>query len=88
MAKTLLDEGDVSPISRNLVQKIRRLLQMTWDVKVQHSYREANTSADALANICCSMGSTLMIYESCSTQLRHLLVADQMGVLHPRMVNL
>jgi len=88
VAKTLLDEGDVRPISRNLVQKIRRLLQMAWEVKVQHSYREANTCADALTNIGCSMGSTLMIYESCQTQLRHLLVADQMGVPHPRMVNL
>jgi hypothetical protein len=88
VGKTLLDEEDVSPISRSLVQKIRRLLQMAWEVKVQHSYRETNTCADALANIGCSMGSTLMIYESCPTQLRHLLVADQMGVPQPRMINL
>jgi len=88
VTKNLLDEEDVSPISRSLVQKIRRLLQMAWEVKVQHSYRDANTCADALANIGCSMGSTLMIYKSCSTQLRHLLVADQMGVPQPRMINL
>ena len=55
VAKTLLDEEDVSPISRSLVQNIRRLLEMVWEVKVQHSYREANTCADALANIGCKM---------------------------------
>ena len=49
LAKTLLDEEDVSPISRSLVQKIRRLFQMAWEVKVQHSYREANTCVDALS---------------------------------------
>ena len=87
VAKTLLDEEDVSAISRSLVQNIRRLLQMVWEVKVQHSYHEANTCADALVTIGCKMESTLMIYESCPTQLRHLLVADQMGVPQPRMVN-
>jgi len=61
---------------------------MGWKVKVQHSYREANTCTDALTNIGCSMRSTLLIYESCPTQLRHLLVANQMEVPQLRMVNL
>jgi hypothetical protein len=88
VAKTLLDGEDVSTINRSLVQKITRLLQMMWEVKVQHSYCEANTCAYALANIGCSMRSTLIIYESCPTQLRHSLVADQLRASQPHMVKL
>jgi hypothetical protein len=33
------------------LKHIRRLLQMEWDVKVCHTYREANRYADAFAHI-------------------------------------
>jgi len=36
---------------RSLVQNIRQLLQINWEVKVKHSYREVNRCADVLVNI-------------------------------------
>jgi len=73
---------------RSLVQKIRKLLQMEWEVKVKHSYREANRCADALANIGCIVGNEMMFYESCPTQINHLLAADQAGVTFPRLIKM
>jgi len=61
---------------------------MDWEVKVRHSYREADSCTDTLANIGYSMRFILMTYESCPTQIRHLLVVDQIGVSHPRMIKL
>jgi L1 cell adhesion molecule like protein len=45
--------GEESNISEgwSMLKHIRRLLQMEWDVKVCHTYREANRCADALAHI-------------------------------------
>jgi len=73
---------------RSLVQKIRKLLQMEWKVKVKHSYREANRCADALANIGCIMGNEMMFYELCPTQINHLLAADKAGVTFPRLIKM
>lgn len=70
----------INPISRGLLQKTRRLLQLDLEVKVQYTFREANSCDDALANMGCSMISNMMGYESCLAQIMHLLVADQTGV--------
>ena len=67
---------------RSLVQKIRQLLQMEWEVKVKHGYRKTNRCADELANIGCIMENDMMYYESCPTQINHLLVADQANVYY------
>ncbi|PNY10718.1 hypothetical protein L195_g007306 [Trifolium pratense] len=40
----------VSPVGRTLVRRIRRLIELDWEVEICHSYREANWCTDALAN--------------------------------------
>jgi len=69
-----------SRLSRELVNKIRHLLEMGWNVDVSHSYREVNQCADTLANIPCSLDYNLKIYETFSTQIRHLPLAGIMGI--------
>jgi hypothetical protein len=46
----------------SLIKSIRRLLEQGWEVKITHSYREANVCADALANIGCSLDLNTMYY--------------------------
>jgi ribonuclease HI len=70
-----------------LVQNIRRLLELDWEVKICHSYREANFCADALANLACDGGFTMILYEQCPAQVRSIYLADVVGVYTPRLVN-
>jgi hypothetical protein len=86
--KTIKEGVTDSRFGRALVNKIRRLSEMDWNVVVSHSYREANRCADVLANIACSLDYNMKIYESCPTQIKHLLLADIMGIAIPRLISL
>jgi len=44
--------------------------------------------ADALTNIECSLNYNMMTYQSCPTQIRHLLLADLLGMATPRLIPL
>ena len=76
-----------SPTGRTLVQNIRRLLELDWEVKICHSYREANYCADALANLACDGGFTMISYEQCPAQVNSIYLADVVGAYTPRLVN-
>ncbi|MCI08269.1 putative non-LTR retroelement reverse transcriptase [Trifolium medium] len=80
VANILNSNQEGSPMGRALVTKIRALTELDWEVVVRHSYCEANQSADALANLGCSLDVGICYYESCSTQVSHLLFADSMGI--------
>jgi hypothetical protein len=69
------------------VQNIRRLLDVNWKVKICHSYSEANSCADALANLTCYGGFTMILYEQCPAQVSSFYLADVIGVYTPRLVN-
>jgi len=86
--KTIKEGVTDSRLGRALVNKIRRLLEMDWNVDVSHSYREANRCADALANIACSLDYNMKIYETCPIQIRHLLLADIMRIATPQLISL
>jgi ribonuclease HI len=70
----------------SLCQKIWRLLHLNWEVRIRHTYREANLCADALASIGCGVGNTMIFYESCPTQIRQLFIADAAGTNVSRLV--
>jgi hypothetical protein len=59
---------------------------MNWEVQICHSYREANVCANALANIACDGGFTLMLYEHCPAQISVLFLVDLTGVYTLRIV--
>ncbi|GAU25840.1 hypothetical protein TSUD_31040 [Trifolium subterraneum] len=66
--------------------KIRRMLALDWEIKVCHSYREANACVDALANMGCEHCPGLRIYDQCPVSLRNLLLSDTMGITTPRVI--
>ncbi|PNX77836.1 ethylene responsive transcription factor 1b, partial [Trifolium pratense] len=57
--------GNGSPLGGALINQIRHLLDLEWEVEVNHSYRESNKCADALANIGCTIDSHITYYDSC-----------------------
>lgn len=71
----------------SLVGQIRKLLSAEWEVRICHVYREANRSADALANLGCLDGPQLMFYEHPLVQVAQLLLLDVMGVSTPRTIS-
>ncbi|GAU43826.1 hypothetical protein TSUD_399190 [Trifolium subterraneum] len=85
--KQVLTSGSSNNLlGQNLVKNIRRLLELNWKVTVEHSYRKANTCADALANIGCSLDYNIIFYDNPPTQLRHLLEADALRITTPRLI--
>jgi hypothetical protein len=46
-------------------------------VKVCYTYHEPNRSADALAHIGCELGSSVIFYESCPTQIMPIFLDDK-----------
>jgi hypothetical protein len=55
-----------------MVEKIRRLIDLDWEVVVKHSYYEANQCADALANIGSSMTDCCVFFYMCPINVRHI----------------
>jgi len=64
----------------SLLTNIRSLLELNWEVRICHIFREANFCADTLANLACDGGSSLIIYEQCLVQMRLCVLADYVGL--------
>jgi hypothetical protein len=84
---TLNSTNKGSVVGWRLIQEIRRLLALDWEVKVCHSYREANGCADALSNIGCEHGLGTRVYDLCPPRLSSLVFADVMGIATPRFIS-
>lgn len=71
-------------MERKIVRwKIHRLMALDWEVVVQHSYREANQCADALANHGCRMDPEICFYNVCPSSFSHLLLFYLLGNTTP-----
>lgn len=68
------------------MREIRKMIALSWVIKIEHTYREANQCVDALANFGCSLDDSLITFEQSPPGIGSLLLADCMGVSHPRCV--
>jgi hypothetical protein len=66
---------------------IQKLLDLEWEVKIAHVYREANQCADALATAGCQLDREIIFYEDCPTLLKDIVLADVMGIAIPRLIS-
>jgi phosphoribosylaminoimidazole (AIR) synthetase len=80
-------KGNINIRGRSLVENIRRMFELDWEVVVHHAYREANQVADALANNGCAINSGCVFFNDCPSAFRHLLLADVLGVATPRVIS-
>ncbi|MCI36411.1 ribonuclease H protein, partial [Trifolium medium] len=67
----IMRHGSGSLHGKALVERIRRLIDMDWEVVVHHSYREANQCADVLANHGCNMQAGCVYFDHCPNAYRH-----------------
>ncbi|MCH81760.1 ethylene responsive transcription factor 1b, partial [Trifolium medium] len=83
LLKVISSENLNSKTGWSLVLNIRQLLEWEWEVKIAHTYREANKCADALANVGCQLGRELIFYEDCPPHMKDIVLADVMGITTP-----
>lgn len=85
LARSLIKEG-VSRFHPHaaILDTIRLVISRDWQVSFIHTLREANSCADWLAKTGGSSDDTLVTWQSCTTQLSSILLADVMGVVHLR----
>lgn len=57
---------------------------MDWEIKICHSYSEANRCADALTNIGCDCDNVMWLFELCHAQINQLVIVDVYGVTTSR----
>jgi len=50
------------------------------EVKICHSYNEANSCADALTNLACHGGFSMILYEQSHAQVSSIYLANVIGV--------
>jgi ribonuclease HI len=73
VVQVLKKGGTCSAMGLALVKKIKRLIQLEWEIVISHSYREANFCADALASMGCLLDGNTMYFEECPSQMNHLI---------------
>jgi ribonuclease HI len=72
-----------------LVHRIRKLLKMSWNVQLNHTWREGNRSADWLANLSISTDHfNFLVLESPPCEVKRILFDDLSGACMPRNVRL
>ncbi|CAJ2662636.1 unnamed protein product [Trifolium pratense] len=77
-----------SSVGLPLVKHIRRMLDLDWEIKIEHAYRESNKCADAMANIGCHLDRETIFYDSCPIRIKELLLADELGITTPRIISM
>ncbi|MCI17930.1 putative non-LTR retroelement reverse transcriptase, partial [Trifolium medium] len=88
VVQVLNEGGTCSALGFSLVKQIQRLVNLDWEIKVSHLYREANQCADGLATMGCSLQGCTLYFEECPDQIKHLLEFDAMGYTTPRLIPL
>ncbi|PNX54347.1 ribonuclease H [Trifolium pratense] len=71
VVQKLQSDKNGSVVGWRIIQEIKRLLAMDWEVKICHSYRESNACADLLANLRCDDEPGMRVYEQCPASLIH-----------------
>ncbi|MCI38130.1 ribonuclease H protein, partial [Trifolium medium] len=87
VVQTLNSSNTGSTVGWRLIWEIRQLLALDWEIRIFHTYREANACADALASMGCDHGPGLRVYEQCPASFSSLLLMDVMGITTPRVIS-
>ena len=85
----ITENCNFSGMTPTMVRHIRHLLSLSWTVKITHTWREGNRSADWLANFSISIDFLdFRILETPPSQLQSLLFDDISETCMPRSVRL
>lgn len=70
-------------VGYRLVNEIQKLLNLLWEVRLSHVYREGTWCADALASVGCFEVEPLIVYELCPVLVGQLLLGGRLRVSTP-----
>jgi ribonuclease HI len=65
-----------------LVQRIRQLMELDWEVKLWHDYREANHCANGLTEMSLNIHGEIVFFDSCPEQIKELFDDNVSGVFN------
>jgi ribonuclease HI len=88
VVRNIMSNKSITHVGKSLVDRIRRFIELEWKVVVHHSYREANSCADALADHGCMMEHGILFFEKCPTNFSHLLLVNIMRISTPHLIHL
>jgi hypothetical protein len=71
---------------RSIIRDIRRLMAWNWDVRIQHTYREANACADFIAKLAASNDQGFTVWDVSPEGIAGFLLADQLGTSFPILI--
>ncbi|GAU28906.1 hypothetical protein TSUD_59160 [Trifolium subterraneum] len=57
----------------NIMKKIQELLNLDWEIRLTHIYRDANRCTDILANMGSNLAANKIIYEEPPLEVRQVL---------------
>jgi ribonuclease HI len=66
-----------------LMQRVKSLLELSWEVRITHVFREANRCADVLANIGSEGQHGIVFFDNPPYQVAQVFYDDCMGVSTP-----
>ncbi|CAI0459079.1 unnamed protein product [Linum tenue] len=72
---------------RTMITAARRLLELNWEVRIKHVFRESNFVADYMASIGHSMPVGVHMFDVPSPMMNYWLYYDLVGVQTPRLIN-
>jgi ribonuclease HI len=80
------DEGNA--MGYRLVQRIRQMLELNWEINISHSHREANRCADGLAELAFTLLDDFQFHDVCPEFIKGYFDDDVSGVSTPRLVTM
>ncbi|OMP01064.1 reverse transcriptase [Corchorus capsularis] len=85
---SLLNDADIDthPLG-NIIYDCRKLMERIQNIKISHSFREANQAADAFANRGRMLDESFVVYNCIPDFVMNILIANTMGISFPRSVN-
>jgi hypothetical protein len=69
-----------------LIQCIRQMMALQWEVKVSHVHREVNICADGLAEMSFGLATYIVLYDSCPNHIKDRFLFDLSRVGTPRLI--
>lgn len=83
----MLNSGNATGIdSISLLDRIMWLMKRIWELKVNHTYREANHYVDALVKYEATSGEDLRFGEDFPEIISHLMHSNSLGSSVPRLI--
>jgi ribonuclease HI len=85
---SIKNEDGGNAMGYRLVQRIRQMLELNWEINISHSYREANRCADGLVKLTFTLLDDFQFHDVCTEFINGYFDDDVSGVSTPHLVTM